>query len=272
MTDISTIANASILRPFVSSLFLVQFNWGSLYSLFIPTVLGVFISAIFNKGNSRTQTMALIVSLGLMILALFHDVLVTLGFIHGDLIGAPVFLFILFGSVFLIGKDFAYAYTNVEKQVKDRTKDLQSAIEQLKGLEKLKEKFFSNISHDLKTPVTIIQGAIAKLRDKFISEKNLLDPIEANTNKLSKMISNILLDTKLKEGRIELQLKTVNIKQFFDHLSSNYQILADKEKIKWEYKNECNQQMAIFDKMNALFNASSLLSWPAQLGLRTIPA
>ncbi len=154
---------------------------------------------------------------------------------------------IVFALVLQLANETTFSHVSLIKQVDARTRDLRSAIEQLKGLEKLKEKFFSNISHDLKTPVTIIQGALTRLKEKFTNQGELLDSIEVNTNKLSKMISNILLDTKLKEGRIELQLKTIHIKQFFDHLSSNYQILADRERIRWEYKNECDKQTAVFD-------------------------
>ncbi len=97
----------------------------------------------------------------------------------------------------------------LEEKIREATRELHLAYEELKKTERFRSEFFSNITHDLKTPVTAIKGAIDLLDRKGDIDPRYLDIIRKNIEKLSKMIKDLLDCAKLESGQMEL-LKECN--------------------------------------------------------------
>lgn len=97
-------------------------------------------------------------------------------------------------------------------------KELQQANETLKQLDKLKDEFVSLASHELKTPMTAIKsylwmalaGKGGELAEK---QKHYLDQAYKSTDRLIKMVNDMLNVSRIEAGRIILTLKDVNYNQ-----------------------------------------------------------
>lgn len=113
-------------------------------------------------------------------------------------IGIPVSL------TFNVASNYADLITTLEKKVKDRTADLETANE-------FQNRFFANISHEFRTPLTIIEGLLSKsikkntnisaeLRNDFIVMKR-------NMNRLHDMVDQIIDLTKADKDHLTLHKK-----------------------------------------------------------------
>ncbi len=142
------------------------------------------------------------------------------GFINRCLWKDGSYRWIQWSSRYIADKELIIAYacdiTN-QKEIEEKVKILENAI----ILENLKSEFFTNISHDFKTPLNIILATI-----QLVSKNNVLDPemknydasldkyikiIKQNSYRLLKLVNNLIDLTKIESGFYELQLGNYNI-------------------------------------------------------------
>ena len=100
----------------------------------------------------------------------------------------------------------------------------------------------ANISHDLKTPITSIQGYI-----EAITEGNVTAPedvhkylkiIKNNTIYINKLIDDLFFFSKLDMQKLEFQFVTINIKDFVRDLMEEFQLELKEKGIRFEYKDQ----------------------------------
>ncbi|MDP4529126.1 HAMP domain-containing sensor histidine kinase [Alkalimonas delamerensis] len=108
-----------------------------------------------------------------------------------------------------------------EQQVKDRTAELQHALAQLHHAEQRQKQLLADISHELRTPATSIQGeAEISLRgkDKDSSEyKEAFGRILAASQQLSRRIDDLLLLARGEERLLQVHLTHVPWQDFLQH-------------------------------------------------------
>ncbi len=78
-------------------------------------------------------------------------------------------------------------------------------VTKLRKLETIQKEFVSNVSHELKTPLTIISGYVQALLDNqgYLSEndkQSCLDSILNETDRLSSLITQLLILSRLNEN------------------------------------------------------------------------
>ena len=89
-----------------------------------------------------------------------------------------------------INEDLLLLNQHLEKRVLERTSELQSLNQELKGLSESKDKFLSVISHDLRNPLTALLLASDELTRQ--SENQLFDPIQPIVKVIHRSSNNIL--------------------------------------------------------------------------------
>jgi len=109
-------------------------------------------------------------------------------------------------------------------------------IEKIKSLEKVRSDLIANISHDLRTPLAIIQGYIETLQMKehelTAEEKtSYLQKINASGERLSKLITQLFEYSKLEANQIEPEHEPFLISELANDVHRNYQVLAKKKNI-----------------------------------------
>ncbi|MBI5415419.1 MAG: hypothetical protein HZA29_01245, partial [Candidatus Omnitrophica bacterium] len=104
----------------------------------------------------------------------------------------------------------------LESRIQDRTRQLASALEEVKNISKTKSEFISAVSHELRTPLTSIKGYAAllmsgKLGDIPEGVKERLQKINLHSDNLVKLINNLLDIARIESGRVEMQMEKCSV-------------------------------------------------------------
>lgn len=101
--------------------------------------------------------------------------------------------------------------------------------------------FFTNISHEFRTPLTLIISPLEKLINRFkddVETKNILNILNRNAQRLLLLINQLLEIRKIETGNQELQVENSDTKLFLLEIFDSFEELAEKNGI--EYSNDIN--------------------------------
>ncbi len=104
----------------------------------------------------------------------------------------------------------------LEIKVKDRTKQLASALSQVEEINRKKTEFISAVSHELRTPLTSIKGYAAillagKIGDIPVAVKDRLAKINLHSDNLVNLINNLLDIARIESGRVDMHFESRKI-------------------------------------------------------------
>ncbi|AWX45208.1 Histidine kinase [Flagellimonas maritima] len=125
---------------------------------------------------------------------------------------------------------------NVATTYNSMADTILSDIEKIKSVEQLRQELIANISHDLRTPLSVIQGYIETLhmKDAELSseERNeYLKIISRSSERLSKLISQLFEYSKLEANQIQPEKEPFLISELANDIHRNYSILAEQKHI-----------------------------------------
>ena len=121
----------------------------------------------------------------------------------------------------------------------------------LKELDALKTSFFANISHEFRTPLTLISSPINDiLADDSISDKKRqqFNVAKQNSERLLALVNQLLDLSKIDEGRLKLHLQQGNVIQLISALSESFTYFAKEKNITYKIDINQTQETAWFDK------------------------
>ena len=109
----------------------------------------------------------------------------------------------------------------LEQRVKERTQELQTALNKLAELNQLKSNFISNVSHELRTPLTHIRGYLDLMNDGSLGELSkeqeiAMDVMMRSEARLEELIEKMIQFSLEASGQFTLQIKPVNLYEVVD--------------------------------------------------------
>lgn len=121
-------------------------------------------------------------------------------------------------------------------EIGDLGRSFRSMTEQLRELERLRAEFVSVASHELKTPLSVIKGYAALLRDGIYGEvleeqEKVLDSIGDQSDRLGRLIQQLLDVSRFEAGGVRLHLQEVDLQAFLDELAVSFEALAVQNEI-----------------------------------------
>jgi len=119
------------------------------------------------------------------------------------------------------------------RQLEQKTIQLEEQSEKLKELDNVKSRFFANISHEFRTPLTLIMGPLeqmlSKTPDKEAEKK--LNLMLRNSRRLLGLINQLLELSKLDSGTMKLQASRQNIVPFLKSIAASFEPVAEKNQL-----------------------------------------
>ncbi|MCX7842987.1 MAG: HAMP domain-containing histidine kinase [Clostridia bacterium] len=141
----------------------------------------------------------------------------------------------------------------VEKQNK-MADNLTKLYNSMAEYDNYKTEFFSNISHDIKTPLTVILGTI-QLMDQNMAKAPLekrkpnkhLQTIKHNCYRLLRLVNNILDISRIDSGYIKLNLTNVNIVYIVEEITQSVVPYAEQKNLSLEFDTEQEEIITAVD-------------------------
>lgn len=129
---------------------------------------------------------------------------------------------------------------------------MRTHLKHEKDLQQYKFDFFTNVSHEIRTHLTLIVGPLDSLEDESRSRefinKQLLQ-IKKHTKKLSILVSELLDFRKAETGNLKLNYTKENLVEFIEELNLNFQEPAYDKHIKLSFNYSTDQIFVYIDKL-----------------------
>ena len=126
-------------------------------------------------------------------------------------------------------------------------------ITSLKTIEERRKHLISDISHEIKTPVSVIRAGAETLQNGAINDKNasekFLTAITANSERLAEMVNDLLELERIEQGQLYQQKVKINIRQEINLIIESIEALANDQNV--ELMNKLNDDLYIYTDKSA---------------------
>jgi len=123
----------------------------------------------------------------------------------------------------------------IERRVKERTAELEQACRQMQQLDELKDSFLSSVSHELRTPLTSIRSFSEILLNYEDvdpeSQKEFLQIINLESERLTRLINDVLDLSKIESGNMVWHDDLVSLKQIIEEAAKAQRPLFQKKSL-----------------------------------------
>ena len=148
----------------------------------------------------------------------------------------------------LVGSIIEILFFTYALNLRKRNAELERDI--LIKINTLKSRFFANISHEFRTPLTLIKSPIQSLQSSEIDEtqRNQLHLIDKNADRMLELVNQLLQLSKIDSGSLKLILKEENAGHFLNSIIESFEFQAKENKINFISRIEKNAQNHYLDK------------------------
>lgn len=237
---------------------IIDISWSSIFvyysRLLIHIITFFFLLFLLFKIRDKLALFVFIGSTILMVSLILGQIIgLNIHYIAGFIKSSdlPMYLGIVLESVcFFLGLGYKYHLSEKEKNMAEaslllKEKEAEHLVEQ----EKLKSDIYTNITHEIRTPLTIIMGAAQQIDQEKDGNKikNYTASIQKYCQKLILLINKILELSKLESGKMKLKLIQSDVILFIKYLVLSLQPLAQKQNIDLIFYNESSEIIIDFD-------------------------
>lgn len=122
--------------------------------------------------------------------------------------------------------------------------------QKLNELNELKSRFFANISHEFRTPLTLIKSPVQQLQSKISNDEQnkQLQLIDSNANRMLELVDQLLELSKIDSGNLKIILKKGNLQHFLQSIVEPFSFKAKDENQEFKVKTENLDFDTYFDK------------------------
>jgi two-component system phosphate regulon sensor histidine kinase PhoR len=135
----------------------------------------------------------------------------------------------------LRGQRITTDMATLTKELEKFARDKKLEIETLKIQEEYRREFLGNVSHELKTPLFTVQGYLLTLLDGAMNDKTLrkkyLQRAEKGVERLTYIVQDLDMITKLEVGDLNLQFTRFNIVELIQNVFDLLEMKADRKGI-----------------------------------------
>lgn len=119
------------------------------------------------------------------------------------------------------------------REIQEKNLQLRNQSEKLKEMDRIKSRFFANLSHEFRTPLTLIISPLEQMleRNPDKQQKKDLQIMLSNSHRLLMLINQLLELARFDSGKMKLQAVCANITSFIKEIIGFFEILARQNKL-----------------------------------------
>jgi signal transduction histidine kinase len=130
------------------------------------------------------------------------------------------------------------AHQELERKVEERTRELSSALEEVKTASKRKTDFVSSVTHELRTPLTSIKGYAAILLSEKLGAlpeqlKERLEKINRHSDELAQFVNDLLDISRIESGRVSMKQESCDLKHIIEEAADLLSVILKERQIEF---------------------------------------
>ena len=118
-------------------------------------------------------------------------------------------------------------------ELKTANNELQKDIEQKVQIDEMRKEFLSHVSHELKTPIALIQGYSEGLKDNILNDEEskefYCDVIADEAKKMNRMVQKLLTLNQIEFGNNQVNMERFDITEMIRNMVESSKILVEKQ-------------------------------------------
>lgn len=140
-------------------------------------------------------------------------------------------------------------YRSIQNRIRLRNQLRYKEVEQTKSeeLNHAKLQFFTNITHEFLTPLTIISATVDELQQTAPRNDNLYPTMNKSISRLTRLLQQILEFRKAESGNLQLRVSYGNISEFIKNSTDAFYPLIRKNKLHFSYVSDPETIQGLFD-------------------------
>jgi signal transduction histidine kinase len=151
--------------------------------------------------------------------------------------------------IILLLSIFRY-YSLVQFRLKNKIEMERHNAEKLHEIDQIKLKFFANISHEFRTPLTLISGPLNfflehQTEKRYEKDQKYYSLMKRNVDRMLHLINKVLDIRKLDSGYMKIYVRNDDIIQFIRSLTDSFNFKAERKKVTY----------------NTIFNQTAYFAW-----------
>ena len=139
------------------------------------------------------------------------------------------------------------------KQLRETNVELEKDVEEKSKIDEMRKQFISDVSHELKTPIALIQGyaegLIENVNTDDESRKFYAEVILDETNKMDILVKQLLELMKLEYGKREFNDTKFNIVELINEIIRRCKVMLEEKQIEVEFKQKDKEIYVVADNM-----------------------
>jgi len=157
--------------------------------------------------------------------------------------------YMIYGVIFIALYLLARRFELNKIRLKNDLRIQKLEADKLKETDRIKSNFFANISHEFRTPLTLILEPVEKLilRTSDYRTKQTLEMIQRNSKRLLQLINQLLDLSKLESGSMKLSIVKKDFVPFFKGVAASFDSLAMVREIEYKVTSDIESLIFCFD-------------------------
>lgn len=169
--------------------------------------------------------------------------------------------YLMYLSVIGYGIRWYYVYKINKNKVEAQLIFEQKESHRVKELDKIKTHLYTNITHEFRTPLTVILGMVQHIRKSAADHLDSgLDMIERNGNNLLRLVNEMLDLSKLEAGKMELNLTNGDVINYIRYIVESFHSVAENQEKRMHYLSSLDHLYVKYDEEKIRQIISNLLS------------
>jgi signal transduction histidine kinase/ligand-binding sensor domain-containing protein/DNA-binding response OmpR family regulator len=159
--------------------------------------------------------------------------------------------FVLYMFTFLVLLYFFRRYIIQWEKLSSDLRVGQIARQKEHELHLVKQRFFTNISHEIRTPVTLMIGAVNRIAERGITDKTIKDSselIRKNGQHLVQLVNELLDFRKIESNTVQLKVAAGNVVKFSKEIFLSFTGQADKNGVSLLFESEKEHIQMWYDR------------------------